>query len=249
MSYGMYISAAGASAQSKRLELITNNLANVDTPGFKEQFAVLQARHSAAIRNGEAMPGSRQLSDIGGGVAFEEARTSFARGPVRKTGNDTDFLIDGDGFFLVQDGAQRFVTRAGNFRLDPNGYLLTQQGFNVLSHEGAPIVLDPRGGWTFHERGTILQGSQVWSLALVQPGSLDDLVPVGENVFKPIGVLDPVDRDQRSIKQGYIEMSAVRPAMTMMELIETSRAFETNVRMIQNHDALASGLIRQVLRS
>ena len=249
MSYGMYISAAGASAQQKRLELISNNLANVDTPGFKEQFAVLQARHSAAIRSGEAAPGSRELADIGGGVAFEESRTSYATGPVRPTGNATDFLIDGDGFFLVEDGAQRYLTRAGNFRLDAEGYLLTQQGFNVLSQEGIPIVLDPRSGWTLEERGTIQQGSQTWSLGLVRPPSIDELVHVGENVFKPLGTYDPVERDERSVRQGFLEMSSVQPAATMMSLIETSRAFETNVRMIQNHDAMASGLIRQVLRA
>ncbi len=249
MSYGMYVSAAGAATQQKRLEVLTNNLANVDTPGFKEVFSVIEARHSAPILRGETSPGTETLADIGGGVSIKETRTGFAPGPLRLTGNATDFSIEGDGFFWVQQGAQRLLTRAGNFRLDANGNLLTQAGQQVLSQEGAPIILDPQGGWDFEPGGIIRQGGQTWILGLVDPPTTDDLMRVGENLFRPLRPVEPVDRDQRNIKQGYLELSAVRPTLAMMELIETTRAFETNMRMIQNHDSAMGGLISRLLRA
>ena len=249
MSYGMYVSAAGAATQQKRLEVLSNNLANVNTPGFKEAFSVVEARPSAAILRGETAPGTRTLADIGGGVSVKETRTSFAPGPVRYTGNQTDFSIDGEGFFWVQEGAQRLLTRAGNFRLDSFGNLLTQSGQQVLSQEGAPIVLDINNPWSVDPGGVIQQGGQSWKLGLVTPLSLDDMVRVGENLFKPLSPVEPVDVDQRKIQQGYLELSAVRPTMAMMELIETSRAFETNMRMIQNHDSVTGSLISRLLRT
>lgn len=245
----MYVSAAGAATQQKRLEVLTNNLANVETPGFKEAFSIIEARPSAEVLRGETAPGLKSLADIGGGVSVKETRTGFAPGPVRFTGNPTDFSIDGDGFFWVQDGAHRLLTRAGNFRLDANGNLLTQAGQQVLSQEGAPIILDLNAPWQVAPGGLIQQGGQSWYLGLVEPTSLDNLVRIGENLFRPLSPVEPIDRDQRNIKQGYLEQSAVRPTLAMLELIETSRAFETNMRMIQNHDTITGGLISRLLRA
>ena len=249
MSYGMYVSAAGAATQARRLEVLANNLANVETPGFRQRFGIPEARHAAAIRQGLVSPLSRGPDNVGGGVALAEVRTSLAPGPIRHTGKATDFAIDGTGFFLVADGARRLLTRAGGFHLDATGRLLTPQGFSVLAEDGNPIVLDPARGWSFEERGTLVQGDARWRLALVEPDSLEQLVPVGETTFRPIGPYQAVARERRSVRQGYLEGSTVRPAETMIELIETSRAFEMNARMVQNHDAASAALIRRVLRS
>ncbi len=78
MDYGLYVSAAGADTQSKRMEVLSHNLSNVDTPGFKEEMAVLQARSSRAVRDGTDVPGSQGLNDLSSGVSMIETRTNFA---------------------------------------------------------------------------------------------------------------------------------------------------------------------------
>ncbi len=102
MPYGLYLSAEGASAQSRRMEVLANNLANVDTVGFKRQMAVLQARAAEAIRQGFSELGDGSLDNLGGGVEVPETLTDFKTGTLKQTGIATDLAIAGDGFFVVQ---------------------------------------------------------------------------------------------------------------------------------------------------
>jgi flagellar basal-body rod protein FlgF len=249
MPYGLYISAAGAHAQSERLQVLTNNLANVDTPGFKRELAVLQARHAEAIERGEDYAGSRSINDLGGGVRFAETVTDFSRGNLRRTGTRTDMAIDGDGFFLVEKDGEQLLTRAGNFQFSTDGRLLTQQGQAVLSTGGEPVRVDPRLPWRMNENGAIEQAGARVFLALVQPRSLGDLAKAGENLFNPLADVLPVPAGRRRILNGYLEQSTVKPAQEMMDLITTSRAYEANIRMIQNQDQMTGSLVNRVLRS
>jgi flagellar basal-body rod protein FlgF len=249
MPYGMYISAAGAEAQSRRLEVISNNLANVDTPGFKRQLAVLEARHAEAITRGEDYAGSQSINDVGGGVSLRETLTDFSRGIVKPTGIPTDLAIDGEGFFLVEKDGKQLLTRAGNFRFSAAGRLQTQDGYAVLSDDGRPVRIDV-GGPTprLLPQGVLTQGDAGTVLALVKPQSLGDLAKAGENLFSPLADTVPVAADQRRVLEGHLETSTVKPTLEMMDLIEASRAYEANVRMIQNHDQMIGSLVNRVLR-
>ena len=251
MPYGMYISAAGANAQSERMQILSNNLANVDTPGFKRELAIFQARHAEAIERGEAVAGLKGIDDVGGGVRLAESLTDFAPGAVRQTGMKSDMAIDGDGFFLVAKDGEQFLTRAGNFHFSANGELQTTQGHAVLSADGEPVVIDPSNpAWQAFEDGSIQQlGGARTYLALVKPQSLGDLVKAGENLFSPLADVGDVPAQERSVKSGYLELSGVKPAGEMMELIETSRAYEANIRLIQNHDSMLESLLSRVLRA
>jgi len=248
MPYGMYISAAGADVQSRRLQVLSNNLANVDTPGFKRELAVLQSRHSEAIERGQDYPNSRSINNVGGGVRMAETVTDFGGATVRQTGISTDMAIDGDGFFLVERDGHQLLTRAGNFRVSPDGRLLTQQGHSVLSNKGTPVVLDPQQPWKLLENGALEQAGARTYLAVVKPRSLGDLVHAGQNLFAPLASTVPLPVPQRRVLGGFLEQSTVKPAQEMMELIETSRAFEANVRMIQNQDNIIGSLVNRVLR-
>lgn len=249
MPYGFYISAEGAQAQARRMEVLSHNMANVDTPGFKRVLGVVQARHSESIERGTDYPGSRSINDVGGGVYLAETRSNFGPGAFRQTGVATDMAIDGDGFFVVQEDDQTYLTRAGNFEFTSDGKLVTQSGLPVLSADGDVIEIDPTLPWQLHESGAIVQGATRIDLALVKPGSLGDLVPRGRNLFETLAQTAPVPEPQRRIRGGYVEHANVRPAMEMMELIEASRAFEANVRMIQNQDHMTGTLVSRVLKS
>ncbi len=247
MSYGMYISAAGADVQSSRLQVLSNNLANADTPGFKRQIAILQARHAEAIERGTVAAGQGGLEDLGGGVQFAETVTDFSTGAVRETGNKTDMAIDGDGFFMVDKEGSPLLTRAGNFHFSTSGQLQTEQGYSVTSLDGDPVTIDPTLPWTVTADGAIEQGGDRLQLAIVRPASNGDLVKAGENMFSPLAEVNPVPAGQRKVKSGYLEQSGVKPALEMMQLIETSRAYEANIRMIQSQDQLSGSLISRVL--
>ena len=144
MPYGLYISAEGAQAQARRLEVIANNLANVETAGFKRDVAAFQARFTEAIQQGLDRPHSRTQNDVGGGVKMMNVDTDFSSSSLRQTEVPTDFAINGEGFFQVRarDGSV-YLTRAGNFTLDPQGRLVTQSdNMPVLDESRGEIVVD-----------------------------------------------------------------------------------------------------------
>ncbi|MEL6895303.1 MAG: flagellar hook-basal body complex protein, partial [Planctomycetota bacterium] len=102
MPHGLYLSAAGAAAQSQRLETISHNLANVSTPGFKTQHSILKARFASLIEGENVAQGQGGIDDVGGGVEVQGTQTQFDLGPMRRTGNRTDFALhDANTFFVV----------------------------------------------------------------------------------------------------------------------------------------------------
>ena len=251
MYYGLYMSAAGAHAQSQKVEVLSNNLANVDTVGFKRELALLEARDSEAIERGLASPGSRSLNDIGGGVRMPSTATDFQLGTLRQTGMPTDFALERtDGFFQVQRGDQRLLTRAGNFHLDTDGRLLTQQGDAVLTTQGLPVALDPTLPWRTLPGGVIDQAGEAVELGIFKPGNMANLVKVGQNYFEDqADGAAPVPVEERSVRSGYLELSSVNSVEEMVDLIAASRSYETNVRMIQQHDTVTGSLISRILRA
>jgi len=250
MPYGLYVSAEGAQAQSRRLELLAHNLANVDTVGFKRQLAIFQARYAEATALGRDTPGSGSINDLGGGVFLRQTQTDFSRGPLKRTNIPTDLAIEGEGFFVVQRGEEKYLTRAGNFHLNHRGELVTEQEYPVLNETGSPIVVDPANGpWSVTPWGGIRQPGMVQNLAIVRPASLGELVKWGENLFRPLAETQPVPLPQRRVVSGYLEMSGVQPTTEMVELIETSRAIEANVNMMQTQDQMLAGLVNRVLRA
>jgi flagellar basal-body rod protein FlgF len=249
MPYGLYLSAEGAQVQSRRMETIANNLANVDTPGFKRDVTTFQARLAEAIEQGRSAAGSGAIDDVGGGVMVTSTRTDFSPGTMERTGIPTDLAIEGEGFFALRHPNGTYLTRAGNFRLTPDGRLVSRDGHTVLSETGEPVVVDPSlGEWRVMGDGGVFQAGDIGQrLALVRPATLRDLAKVGDNLFRPLAATAAVPGAQRQVRQGYLEGSAVNPTYEMMELIETSRAFEANTRLIQHQDHMIGSLISRLL--
>ena len=135
----MYLSAEGAKVQSQRLEFIANNLANVETPGFKRDVPTFQARFAEAIQQRQDFPGSKSNNDIGGGVKLIEVDTDFLRRHASKPPNCPPiFAVNGDGFFQVlSTPAANALTRAGDFTVDAQAVCSRKPvGFNVLDDGG-----------------------------------------------------------------------------------------------------------------
>jgi flagellar basal-body rod protein FlgF len=249
MPYGLYISAEGANVQAQRLETIANNMANVETPGFKRDIPTFQARFAEAIQQGTSQSGNRGIDDVGGGVKTIAVTTDFSGTTLRDTSIPTDFAINGDGFFRLRspDG-QELLSRAGNFRLNGQGKLVNSTGdFSVLDSSGNDIVLNTEEPWSVDPGGMIRQLDTIQEISLEQPASLGDLVKAGNNMFRALAQTMPVDPDHRDIRQGYLEQSGVNPTREMMAMIETSRAFEANTKLIQHQDGMLSALIDRAM--
>jgi flagellar basal-body rod protein FlgF len=250
MYYGLYMSAAGAHAQNSKVEVLSNNLANVNTVGFKRELALLQARESEAIERGAVRRGTQMIEDVGGGVRMNATFTDFSPGTMQLTHNPSDMAIDSPGaFFQVQRGNERFLTRAGNFQVSNEGLLVNPKGDAVLSSDGDPIQLDPALPVNFLPGGVVEQAGERIELALVRPQKLSALTKVGENYFTAGRTANVAPAEERLVRSGYLEMSAVNPVEEMVELITASRAYEANVRIIQQHDTATSELISRILKA
>ena len=251
MPYGMYISAEGAAVQAQRLEVIANNLANADTAGFKQDVPTFQARFAEAIQKGQAQSGDRSINDIGGGVKVMNIATDYSMGDMKRTGNDLDLAINGKGFFQIKgDDGKQYLSRAGDFAMDTQGRLVTQNGHRpVLDQQGGEIQLAPNVPWSISPDGFINQAGSIHAIGMSQPDSFDELVKVGNNLFKPTGSVKPLELAERNVRQGFLETSGANPVRQMMAMIETTRAFEANSRMIQNQDSMMGTLISRVLQA
>lgn len=247
----MYISAEGAAAQAQRLEVIANNLANVDTAGFKQDVPTFQARFAEAVQKGLARSGDESINDVGGGVKLMDVATDYSLGELKRTGNDLDLAINGKGFFHVKgDDGKQYLSRAGDFAIDTRGKLVTQNGHRaVLDQQGTEIQLSPNVPWSISPDGFINQAGSIHALGMSQPESLDEMVKVGNNLFKPTGTVKPLELAERNVRQGFLELSGANPVRQMMAMIETTRAFEANSRMIQNQDSTLGSLISRVLQA
>jgi flagellar basal-body rod protein FlgF/flagellar basal-body rod protein FlgG len=245
----MYISAEGATAQAQRLEVIANNMANADTAGFKQDVPLFQARFAEAIQRGQAQAGDHSMNDIGGGVKVVGVETDYSSGELKRTGNDLDLAINGKGFFHVRgDDGQTYLSRAGEFQLNSQGQLVTQNGQRlVLDQQGGEIKLSRDVPFEISNDGFIHQGSTTYAIGMSQPESLNDMVKIGNNLWQPTGTTQPLELKERNVRQGYVEMSGANPIRQMMAMIETTRAFEANTKMIQNQDSVTGTLISRVL--
>jgi len=251
MPYGLYMSAEGAHAQSTRLEVISHNLANVETTGFKRELAIIQTRYAEGIEEGIVDPDTGEIEDIGGGVEVIATQTDHAPGPLKDTGLPTDLAIRGEGFFVVSKDDEQFLTRAGDFMVNVKGELVTQYGgqqYHVLDDSMSPIVLDREAPWEFTVSGAVKQAGAETNLALVKPQSYGDLARFGENVFRPLAETVSLTPAERSVAPGYLEGSGVQPTTEMVAMIEASRLLEANLNMMQTQDEMLDGLVNRLMR-
>lgn len=259
MSYGLYVSAEGAHAQEYRMRVIANNIANVETPGFKRELAMQQARHAERIHWGDDYPGSGSMNDISGGVKTIGTQTEFEKlGTVMETGEKTDVCIAEPNAWFVYRNMQTgedFLSRAGNFQILADGSLVAQSGttkFAVLDEDLEPMRLenpeDPR--WTIRDDGTLQEpaGGLETRFALVRPVTQHNMIRMRENVYQSLDGFEAIPDNDRNVRQNMLEGSSVNPAAEMIEMIVASRAIETNIKMMQSQDDITGGLISRVLR-
>ena len=224
--HGYRDAAHAAVVQQRNLDMIANNLANLDTPGYKADRLIFND------------------------YMTREVQTFYEQGPLRETDNPLDVAIAGEGYFQVRTDFGVRLTRDGAFRMLSDGTLTTSDGFPVLSAGGAPIALNPQGDPVhFDDKGGVYQGTEkIGDLAVVTVADPMTLIKEGANLFVGLDGNDPqtTPASEYSLEQGMLEASNVNVVREMVAMIEAHRSFESYQKAIVTLGEMDSRAATQV---
>ncbi|HVA26177.1 MAG TPA: flagellar hook-basal body protein [Chloroflexota bacterium] len=269
MIRGLYTAASSMLAQMRREEVVTNNLANVNTVGFRADDAELKAFPLMFVQrlfdgnrdaNGNVLP-STEVGGLNTGLMVDQVTTSFREGSVRETHSPLDMAIRATAgptsppaFFAVQTPTGTEFTRAGSFSRNANGELVTNQGYRVLGAGGAPIVLpasqdsevrvQPNGAIFVNNQ----QAGQLQIVTFANPVALDK---PGNTLFAQnvrSGPPTPAAPADFAIQDHALELSNVDPVRSMAEMMDTMRVYEMNQKMVQTQDEVLAKAVNDIAK-
>ena len=261
MNEGIFIAASGGVKQQRKMEVLSNNLANVNTPGFKKDgmafSEVLSPFNKDSALNIITHAFSRPEFSINDAsyVAISGFTTDFSQGVMINTGNSFDLAMEGDGFFAVATKEGIRYTRTGNFALDDQGQVVNKQGQTFLDINNKPIFLPPDAGELIvGNEGTLsisFEGisQPIGQLKLVQFSDKSSLVKEGNGLFRlsDPNVLEEIPSNLK-ILQGFIEASNVNVVEEMVAMIESVRMFEAYQKLIQSIDEADNQSVNTIAR-
>lgn len=250
MLNGFYMSAAGMITQAQRVDVIANNIANVNTTGFKKDTMAFNEIYNESVY--ERRSGSK-INDIAyqmsGGVLLDSTNTMFKAGSFRKTGSDFNLAIQGKGFFKLSDDEDVLYTRAGLFEVSPDGYLINPgNNFRVQNTNDSPIYVGGAEFKVLRDGTVLLDGTPASRIKLVDFNNTEKLRKVGNNMFRVIDEEPEQDVVDKNLFQGYLEESNADGISEMVELINASRAYQMNANFIRTQDGALQSAINTLGR-
>nr|CRH04259.1 putative flagellar basal-body rod protein flgF [Candidatus Magnetococcus massalia] len=264
MDSGLYAAVNGARRTEMRLEVLANNLANVNTTGFKADQLTFDSYmtqpgpelHPLATDNFMGLRGPGDIPfpfsnpasnayNMTYPVAFEtEVNTS--QGHLKATGNPLNMALEGPGFFMLNGEDGRRYTRDGSFEVNGTGELVSKDGYQVLGPGGEPIIVGD-GPVSVAPDGTVTSNGEAVGLIGVVDLPKEQLDKVGQNQYKaPQDAEMALDPTQVAIHQGFLEGSNANTIRGMSQMIESHRAYEVYMKMIQAFDGMDNQAINQV---
>lgn len=249
----MWSAASGMVAQQINVDVVSNNLANVNTTGFKKSRANFQdLMYNTMLIAGATTPGGGQIPtgiQVGMGVKPSSVQKLFTQGDFIQTGNDLDMAIEGNGFFQVLQNGEELYTRAGNFTLDSEGYITTPAGDRLqpeisLPEETVLVTIQSNGQLTVYGEGDeILSEEQINLYTFINPAGL---FAVGQNLLRQTEGSGeavegtPGDEGVGTILNTFLEGSNVSVVEEMVAMIVGQRAYEANSKSVQTADSMLS---------
>lgn len=246
MIRGMYEASASMATSMARLIYLGNNLANVSTPGFKQDVSAPHAFHEMLLRR----LGDGQSSDIIGSltsiVIKDRPKIDLSQGMLRETGRPLDLALSGSGFFAVEKNGSTYYTRNGTFNVDATGILRTSDGGAVLGESGPITVGD--GKFSVEEDGAVAVNNTVSDhLKLVDFPEGTDLVKRGHSYFDA-GAAAPTPTANVGVLQGYLESANVDVVNSMLELLTSRKTYSASQRTLQLSDSVLQKAVTELGR-
>ncbi len=253
MMRALYIAATGMEAQQLNIDVISNNLANVNTTGFKKSRADFQDLLYQTIKMaGSSSGGGTQVPagiQVGSGVRPASVQKMFSQGDFQNTQNPLDLAVEGDGLFQVAmpNGTTAF-TRSGSFKKDSTGRLVTSDGYPVepsitLPSDTVSVTVSANGGVSVLQAGSSTP-TEIGTIQLVRFSNPTGLNSIGRNLFLPTPASGdavsgtPGEAGFGTIAQGFLEASNVNIAEELVNMIIGQRAYEINSKAMQSADEM-----------
>lgn len=270
---GIYAALSGSMAQALKIDTIANNIANVNTTGFKKDQQTFGEYLTALEKNPEVIEVPKINASIesfynnnGTDKSFVDSTgtyTNFEQGSLKHTGGKLDVALDGEGFFEVSTPQGVRLTRAGNFTIDGDGKLVTKDGYTVVvtaeDTEGAPLEAESKrnayaqfnatANAYISEAGEVFEGDKkIGKISVVKVSNPDCLQKIGSSLydFKSNMTPEVAAMKSPSLKQGYLETSNVNIVNEMTDMIMAQRVFEGTQKAIQSYDQIEDKAINQV---
>lgn len=246
MLKGLYTAYTGMLNEQNRMDIMTNNLANASTVGFKKEGSTSQSFDSVlAYKLKDSSVGLACREHIGAntpGVKIGENYTDYSQGSFRVTGNTYDLALTDSGFFAIEftnkaGETSTKYTRGGNFTLNKDGYLVTNDGDYLLDTANKRIQLDPLKDAAILTDGTITQdGREIAQIQITDFENYDYLSRYGETYFEPAEGARTI-ASRAEVQSGYLEMANVQVVSEMVNMISITRQYESNQKILQTYDS------------
>ena len=237
MLRGLSAAASGMYAQQRKTDLITNNLANMNTPGYKESQSAMRAFPEMLLQKVGGMETPNIPTEVGSintGVYMQETMPRYVQGDLYQTNQNTDLALtngpNGTVFFTVEDQDQIKYTRNGRLVLNEEGLLTTTDGFPILDRQGNQITLES-DQFTVTSDGAIMENDN-------QVAQLGIAIAAEELPF--------ADQEPFTVTQGFYERSNVDPSRAMTEMLSAYRSFEANQKIVQAYDRSLDKAVNEV---
>ena len=254
MVRGLYAAYTGMINQQKRMDTVTNNLANATTTGYKREGLTSKSFDqmlTVKIKDLSVPYLNEGIGRMSLGVKIGENYTDYSQGSFKETGNTYDLALDGNGFFAVsftdKNGSESVkYTRDGEFTTDVDGYLRTLEGDYVQGQGGNIMIPTEAARITIDENGDIYADDEyVDTLQIVDFEDYNYIKKYGENLYDIVEGGTETESAAK-VRQGYLEMSNINVVKEMVEMITISRAYESNQKLIQTEDEMLDKSVNTV---
>lgn len=256
------IAATGMNAQQMNLEVIANNIANLNTTGFKGARAeftdlLYQAERQQGVPNQAGQEPVPEGAMLGLGVRTAAIRNLHRQGPLANTANQLDLAVNGRGYFQITNpNGEINYTRAGSFNRNNTGQIVTLEGYAldpaILIPNGAVDVVINQSGQVFAKIDGQVQAQNLGQITLANFANDSGLEPLGNGLYRETAASGqpvtgvPGDPSFGKLQQGYLESSNVDPVKEITNMITAQRAFEMNSKVIQAADEMAGTISKGI---
>lgn len=240
MFRGVYVAMTGAVLRSREMDIVTNNLANVNTTGFKRSSF---SSRMYPVLESISEPQKVVYKDARAMATFTNYKIDTMQGAIKTTNNPLDLAISGEGFFSIEDNkGQRFFTRNGNFTRNKDGFLVTQSGNYVLDRANQRINIQGNGINISPDGNVYVEQNLV---AQIKVAKVENIEHVSDSLFSG----SEVGLGNGQVMQGALEMSNTNPIREMVGIITALKQYETAQKVIQSFDDLAKRAVSDIVKA